>query len=152
MSCCQQVKDILDFGKRMHASIRECYAHLEQKTEQERIRMLLNHLARHEKNLEENLARFSADARPKILEAWLNHVPQTQMDSLLECCMVLKGASVDDIVRMGMEFDDALIDLYREVARETRLPDVKQLFLNLVDQENNQKLNLVQSVNQLQEM
>lgn len=152
MSCCQQVKDILDFGKKMHASIGECYAHLETKSDQERIRMLLNHLGRHEKNLEENLARFAADAQPKILDTWLSHVPQTQMDSLLGRCMVLKGASVDDIVRMGMEFDDALIDLYREVAREATQAEVKEVFLSLVDEENNQKLNLVQSVNQLREM
>jgi rubrerythrin len=152
MSCCQQVKDVLDFGKKMHASIQECYAHLEGKSDQERIRMLLNHLARHEKNLEENLARFSADARPKILGAWLNHVPQSKMDELVGHCLVLQGASVDDVIRMAMEFDDALIDLYREVAREATNTDVKQVFLNLVDQENQQKLNLVQSVNQLREM
>jgi rubrerythrin len=152
MSCNQQVKDILEFGRKMHASTQECYASLEQKTDQERIRMLLNYLGRHERKMEENLARFSAESRQKILDAWITHVPQTQIDALLGRCMVLRGASVEEVVRMGIEFDDALIDLYREVAREATLPDVRQVFLDLIDQENQERLRLLQSVNQLREM
>jgi len=53
--------------------------------------------------------------------------------------------SVDDVIRMGLELDESLIKLYKNAAEESEVPEVKEMFNNLLKMEQEEKHHLVRT-------
>lgn len=67
-SCCKQVRDFVQFGKKLHGEIAKLLEQINEQADLERVQMLLDYLARHEHRLEASLARFEKDSRSGLLE------------------------------------------------------------------------------------
>ena len=63
----EQVKDVLDYGKTVHADLRKFYESLNEQNEQAHVKMLLDYLSRHESHLEETLERFETGSQHDVL-------------------------------------------------------------------------------------
>jgi rubrerythrin len=144
-SCCKQVKEFLDFGKHLHAEIRKIYGELNEHAELERVKMLLDYLSRHEQHMEEALARFERNARQGILNAWLEYSPTLDVDEVLRNCKLRDGMSADEIVDAAVNFDNTLIELYREVAGKVNDATVKEVFQNLLALEEKEKIQVLRA-------
>lgn len=151
-SCCKQVKEFVDFGKHLHAEIRAVYDRLNETADLERVRLLLDYLSRHERNLKDALARFEKGTRSGILNAWLEYSPALDVDAVVRNSLVHDGMSTDEIVDLAIRFDDTLIDLYREVSAKVNDPKVKELFLNLLALEEHEKIQTLRAAMSLQDM
>lgn len=151
-TCCRQVRDFLDHGRKIHADLHALYAHLAETPQQEPIRLLLDYLSRHEQHLADNLARFEHDARRSILDAWLEHAPRLQIDALIENAPTHADMQLDEVVRMAAAFDDALVALYREVAESAKDARVRAVFEDLVQLEDSEKVQMLRSAAGLWDM
>jgi rubrerythrin len=151
-SCCKQVRDFLDFGKHLHAALKQLYEELNEHTELERIKLLLDYLSRHEAHLEEALARFEKGSRSGILNAWLEYVPDLDVDAVMGKYRVEAVRSSDELIGMAMEFDTVLIELYREVSAKINDPKVKEVFLNLLALEEHEKIQVMRAALSFQDM
>jgi rubrerythrin len=136
----EQVKDVLDYGKTVHADLRKFYASLNGEDQQERVKMLLDYLSRHEQHLEETMSRFEAVSHQDVLDTWMQYAPSINVLKLIGNQEIRPCMSVDEVVKLVVEFDDALVEFYREAANECDLPRVKEVFLNLIELENHEKL------------
>lgn len=139
----EQVKDVLDYAKTVHADLRKFYDSLNEKNQQERVKILLDYLSRHENHLEETLERFEAGSQTHVLETWMQYAPSINIQQLIDGKSIRTDMSVDDVVKLAVEFDDAVVELFREAADECEIPTVKEVFHNLVELENQEKLRLV---------
>jgi hypothetical protein len=140
-----QVKDVLDYGKTAHADLRKFYESIGEQNVEERVRILLDYLSRHEKHLEETLERYETSSQQKVLGTWIQYSPDVDIRKLIDSKSIGSEMSVDDLVKLALEFDDALVELYRQSADECEAPLVKELFNNLIDQENQEKYNLMRA-------
>lgn len=138
----EQVKDLLDHGRKVHAELRKFYDCLNEQHQQERVKMVLDYLSRHEQNREEALERFEHDARKGILDTWMQYAPSSKVEEMLKNCVIAPDMSVDEVVKLGMDFDNALVELYRDAAREAEEEHVKELFQDLVNMENEERQRL----------
>jgi rubrerythrin len=148
----EQIKDVLDYSRQLHAQIRRYYDSLNAQTGQKRVKMLLDYLSRHEKHMEESLDQYEHEAKQGVLDVWLQYAPSTKIEEKLKQCVVRPGMAVDEIVKIALEFDDALVQLYKEVVREVDDEKVRAVFRNLIERENQEKLLLVRSAMQLDDM
>ncbi|HUL11170.1 MAG TPA: hypothetical protein VLU73_03250 [Methylococcaceae bacterium] len=135
----EQVKDVLDHGRKLHAELRKFYDSLNGQNQQDRVRMVLDYLSRHEQNREEALERFEHDARKGILETWMQYAPSSTVEQKLKATCIAPNMSVDEVLKLAMEFDNALVELYKEAAREAEEDHVKAVFQDLVKMENGEK-------------
>jgi rubrerythrin len=138
----EQVKDVLDHGRKLHAELRKFYDSLNEHKQQDRVRMVLDYLSRHERNLEEALERFEHDARKGILETWMQYAPSDNVEKILKSCVIKPNMSVDEVVKLATDFDDALVELYKDAAREADEEHVKELFQDLINMENTERQSL----------
>lgn len=138
----EQVKDVLDHGRKVHAELRKFYDSLNEQHQQERVKMVLDYLSRHEQNREEALERFEQDARKGILDTWMQYAPSSNVEEILKNCVISPDMSVDEVVKLGMDFDNALVELYRDAAREAEEEHIKELFQDLVKMETSERQRL----------
>ena len=143
-----QVKDVLDYGQKIHADLQSFYRCINDEIQQARVQMLLDFLSGHELLREEALADFEAEAKQPILDAWLQYKPSIDIEKLIGDQAIQPNMTIDEVIQIAVDFDNALIELYREVAAGTDLPQVRQLFDNLRAMEHHEKLRFVRDAGQ----
>ncbi len=148
----EQAKDVIEYCEKLHHQIGEFYKEVGEEVSQERVKMLLTYLSRHEIHLEESLKEYEADASSKILNTWLQFVPSSNIEASITAFKVNPSMSVDEVIDKTIEFDNALIELYKEVIHETSEPSVQAVFKNLVDMESKEKIKMVRNAMMLKEI
>jgi rubrerythrin len=135
----EQVKDVLDYGIQLHGQLTDLYDSLNQQNDQARVKMLLDYLSRHEKNREQAMQRFEDESRKSILNFWLQYSPGSNVEQLLRDAAVRPDMSVDDVIKIAMAFDNAMIELYKGAAIIVDDPHAKEVFTNLAEMEEQEK-------------
>jgi rubrerythrin len=148
----EQAKDVIEYCEKLHHQIGEFYGELGEEVTQQRVKMLLTYLSRHEEHLEESLKEYEADASDKILNTWLQFVPSSGIEASIKAFKIDPSMSVDEVVDKTIEFDNSLIELYREVINETSEPSVQAVFKNLVEMESQEKIKMVRNAMMLKEI
>jgi hypothetical protein len=114
--------------------------------------MLLDYLSQHEQHLEEALADFEGEAKKQILETWLQYKPSINIEKLIGDQSIQPNMPMDEVTKIAIDFDNALIELYRESAAAIDVPQVKQVFENLLEMENHEKLRFVRDAGMLKDI
>ena len=138
-------RDVLDHARSFHQELHKIYQSLADEAKQARVRMLLDYLSRHEANLEANLADFEAEASNKILDTWFKFVPSETRLREIQQLQLEPEMSIPDIVNVALSLDDCLVSLYRDVAEVSVSLEVKEVFNNLLEQEEQEKHRLARN-------
>jgi hypothetical protein len=148
----EQVKDVLEYGQKTHADLQSFYRSINDEKQQTRVQMLLDYLSQHEQHLEEALADFEGEAKKQILETWLQYKPSINIEKLIGDQSIQPNMPMDEVTKIAIDFDNALIELYRESAAAIDVPQVKQVFENLLEMENHEKLRFVRDAGMLKDI
>lgn len=151
-SCCKQVREFVDFGKQLHSRVHQYYDALNETAELERVRMLLEHLSRHEQHLAQTLARYAQDSRSGLLNAWLEYSPELDVEAVIGGCALPDQPSTDAIFGAALAFDDTLVKLYRELADKASDPQVRALFQDLLQLEEQEKIQVSRAAMSLRDL
>ncbi|MGB6045784.1 MAG: hypothetical protein WBF93_21695 [Pirellulales bacterium] len=141
----EQAKDILDHAKEFHHRVARYYLQLEDQVAQQRVKMMLNYLSRHEDRLADALQSYEENASRKILNTWVQFVYDDEILKTLGETPVQSEMSVDDVVDLGLRLDDRLINCFKMMVDAAETDDVREVFQNLVDMEEQEKRQLVRN-------
>lgn len=135
-----RTRDVLDQAHAFHTQLAGYFAGLSDAADNERVRLLYSYLSQHEQLLSQILTRYRGDAPSRLMDAWLQNVPD---DRALHACAVLDlqpDTDPDDVVTASLSYDDCLISLYKAMQEaSTQQPEVKELFDTLLALEENEK-------------
>lgn len=148
----EQVKDVLNYGRQLHGRLHDVYEQLQQQADQTRVKMVLEYLSRHERNREHAMQRFEDAARKNVLNVWMQYAPSSNIEQLLKKYDARSDMTVDDVIKLAMRFDDALIALYQETARESDDQHVQDVFQNLAEMENREKQRFIRDAEWVQDI
>ncbi len=141
----EQVRDLLDHARLFHRHLSELYDDLASHKETERVKLLLEHLGRHEKHLEESLAEYEDGAPRKVLDSWFQFTHDESTLKIPESIEIKPHMTIADVVRMGLALDDRLIEVYEDSAVSAEIPEVREVFENLLKMEEEEKHTLVRA-------
>lgn len=142
----ETTRDVLDYVKQFHRKARNLYSELADQEEQERLKLLLNYLSRHENHLAKSLADYEKETSEKILNTWFQYVPDQALLESINDIDIEPNLSVDEIVDLAMRLDDCLIQLYKEmIDHSSAISEVKEVFQNLLDMEKQEQHRLARS-------
>lgn len=141
----EQVRDILDHAREFHKKLHELYQQLADQEEAARIKLLLEYLGGHEKLLEQGIANFEQSASEEILDTWFQFTQDDAILKLPETLQLKPHMAVDEVIRMGLELDDRLIKLYRDAVENSEVPEVQEVFDNLLAMEQQEERHLVRA-------
>ena len=148
----EQVRDILGHAREFHKRLDEFYQNIAQHESAARIKMLLEYLGRHEKFLEQGLANFEENASEQVLDTWFQNAQDKETLKLPKASNIKSHMSVEDVIHMGLELDDRLISLYKDAAENSEVPEVNEVFNNLLEMEQEEEHHLVRAALDLRDM
>jgi rubrerythrin len=148
----QTVKDVVEHARQLHKQIAGFYKQLSNRQHQERIKMLLDYLARHEANLEQMLANFDKDHSQKIWDEWFQFATDDTLSQTLQGAVVHADMTVDEIVTLALQLDDYFINLYQDMALHASSAAVKGVFENLLAVEQQEKNRTVRTALELKDL
>lgn len=146
------VKDVVDHSRRLHQQISQLYADMSQQHTQERVKMLLDYLQRHEKHLEEVLCQFEQDKSQKVLDSWFQYAPDQDLTDVLSKIAISDHMSTDEVIAMALKLDDYFIELYGSMVESSHSSDAQSVFQNLLDMEKQEKIKTARTALSIQDM
>jgi len=146
------VKDVVDHSRRLHQQISQLYQEIRQEQSQERVKMLLDYLKRHEDHLEQSLEKFEKDKSQKVLDSWFQYVPDQDISEVLEQVEINDHMSVDEVILMALKLDDYFIDLYEGMVEHSSSSAVQSVFQNLLDMEQQEKIRTARTALNMSDM
>lgn len=145
----QTVKDVLEHARQLHKQISSFYKQLSHRQHQERVKMLLDYLIRHETNLEQMLQRFEQDKDQTIWDEWFQFAPDDKLKQALAGAVVHADMSVDEVVSLALQLDDYFINMYRDMSVNASSAAVKTVFENSLAFEEHEKIRTVRTALEL---
>jgi rubrerythrin len=150
----ETTKDVLDHAREFHTQLSEFYSLLSRKSEKQRVTLLLDYMSQHEKYLEETLTRYEEEVSEKILNTWFRYPPPKEV--LTTCSEInieeKEDLTVDDVIEMAVKLDQCLIDLYKEMIKNSETEEMREVFTNLMEMEKRQELELVRDAQEWKDL
>jgi rubrerythrin len=150
----ETTKDVLDHAREFHTQLSEFYSLLSKKSEKQRVKLLLDYMSQHEKHLEETLTRYEEEVSEKILNTWFQFPPPKEV--LTTCSKInieeKQDLTVDDVIEMAVKLDDCLIDLYKEMIKNSEIDEMREVFTSLMEMEKRQELELVRDAQEWKDL
>jgi len=148
----EQVKDVIHYGKETHAGLHNLYSTINTRNQQARVGMLLDFLSLHELQREQGLAAFEQGGDAHVLDTWMQYAPSIDIGRQIDSTPINAGMSVDDVIGLVINFNNSLMELYREAAMETDIPSARAVFDNLRCMEGKEKMKVVRDAMLLQDI
>ena len=106
----------------------------------DRAAAMLDYFAGHEREAEKILANYASSDRKGILDTWLQHTSEDDLRTFFNSERLDPTDSMETAVGKVVEFDRALIEMYRSLADNSQIPPrVQGVFQNLLEMEEWQK-------------
>ena len=143
----QQVKQIIHWCAAFHDSLGQQYRKLAQDASDPRLKMTLDYLAQHEREMQGGLNRFLETAPADVLNTYFRQVPDLEQPAVLEslrsclCC-----ASIDDAERADAEFHAHLRSMYQQLADLSETGPVLELFESLARNEDEETRRVARAI------
>lgn len=134
------MKDVVDYSRKLHQQISKLYQEISQDQTQERVKMLLDYLQRHEAHLEKSLNQFEHDKSQVVLDSWFQYAPDQSITEVLESIEITNHMSTDEVIAMALKLDDYFIELYEGMVENASSSAVKSVFQNLLEMEQQEKI------------
>ena len=130
-----QVKNMLDHIRDFHGQLAEYYSQVSNSAGQERIKLLLDHMSKHEKDLQDGLRAYQ-EAAPR--GAMDTYVDCEYCNEILVTCKqtpIAPQTSIAGVTKVAMDVDNCLMRFFREAAQQAETETVRGIFRNLVEME-----------------
>jgi hypothetical protein len=149
----RQIRDVLDWTRTFHDTLANDYDAMARGHEKDRVGILLNYLAAHERALSAAILHYEEDAAESLLATWYDQAPEVKLPpDLKTLCATLKEVDTRSVLALSVAFHDTLIDMYGVLAAQAPTPSVKALFDDLLSQETREKMRTVRDAMYLEDL
>ncbi|MCC9608325.1 hypothetical protein LOC68_10850 [Blastopirellula sp. JC732] len=129
----KQVKEILDHVRSVHQKLKKVCHQLGSQETDPRMKLLFEYIERHEEAFNTSVRRFEKDAGGHgLLETWLQFTSDEFIDEDFKELELTSEMSAEEIVENVLAFDTKLVAIYRDLADSTSSSQLKELFNDLV--------------------
>ncbi len=130
-----QVKNMLEQVRDFHGQLVQYYDRLSKEAEQQRVKMLLDHMSKHEQDLQEGLRAYEESATQNVMDTYVDCEYCNEILATCRHTPVAPETSVDGVIKVAMDVDNCLLRFFREVAEHAETERVRDVFRNLVEME-----------------
>lgn len=149
----ETLRDVLVWTREFHKNLAACLQHCAGKNENVRSQMLLEYLARHEKELTETVDGFVDTAETRALNTWCyDYMDKHPILHSVHCDAPFQNLEPDEIMSVVSDQHDQVIELYRYLYGRADIEETRELMEELKSLEEQQIKQMVQGVNRMRDM
>ena len=152
MQTYKTVAELIDFIETYHRQLKEFYRSHRDSMDAERMKMLLEHISRHEKNIQDILRDIREQDQDIILKTWVQFVPFSET-ILPRNRLTDPEQDLDSVVQPVFELDDNLIRFYNKMIHQSGIgKPVKEFFQQLITLEEKEKTQIAEAARQIKDL
>ncbi len=136
------VADILRHAEDFEQMLSDYYAKVSHQTTREGVRLLTDHMSRHRMRISKVLDDMSPAEVRRICCTAVRYEPQAADFRAFEEVNLAPDATAAEVLDAAVTFDECLVSLYRQAARQATDLDVKALFESLIRCEERDEIEL----------
>ncbi len=147
-----RTEDVFAIVADFHRRLSKIYKRLSGRADQQRVKLLLGYLQRHEQRFAQALEEYDTQAREKIKNTWYQYVPDEETLST-EGIEIEDDMDIDQVTKIAMELDERLIRFFERMANNVGAPyETREVFQAMIEQEKQEKAELIQSAEDLKKL
>ncbi|MEL0630789.1 hypothetical protein [Psychromonas aquatilis] len=146
------VHDFLKENQKLHSRIAEFYHSLSLEAENQRTKLLLGILIKHELELLDFVSNYFDKAPDKTQQAFIQFDPEQNLDALFSTDFDRKQVTSEQVEVLADRFNQYLSDVYQGIAKSNESQEVKVVFDNLHQHAEQKKKQLSIDINEMDDI
>lgn len=146
------VRDIIEHVGRFHEEVRQFYEQAADSSEGPRTKLLMDYLSRYNDKYKKQIKEIEKSGRNKVLDQWIQFPPDALGTKSLDSFTIRSGMNIEDVFKTILEFQNALIAYFEQLAKTTKYEEAVELFENMAEATKREKGELAFSLNTLQDI
>lgn len=152
MKTFKQAFEVLKDAEKFHREMAELYKELLEKSEDHRTQLLLKHMLEHEQRMAQNLVNYSEVTQHKVMQTWLQYTHEESAQDFIRNLDLSDPPNIKEINAMGREVDRYFSELYEAVYGAIESMEVKEVFEDLKQIQDKERITLSMATNSLWDM
>ncbi|WP_444932091.1 hypothetical protein ACJJIF_10095 [Microbulbifer sp. SSSA002] len=152
MKTFKQAFEVIQDAERFHLEMATAYETLLEKSEDYRTQLLLKHMLEHEQRMAKNLQNYSDVAQNKVMKTWLQYTHEESANDFVRRLKLSDPPTIREINNMGREVDRYFSELYQAVYGAIESMEVKEVFEDLKQIQDKERITLSMATNSLWDM
>ena len=148
----KNTRGVLDHVKHFHQAVSARSMEICGKSDEERIRVLLNYIADREQDLAQAVSTLTEDTDDSILDTWFQYTTDDAALNSLLTDSIKPNMSPGDIMSATMAISDHLLDMFRGMLDAAPTDALRQVFQNLLDHEQVEREKLARNLEMFQDL
>ena len=152
MKTFKQAYEVLKDAQKFHLDMAGIYQKMMDDNQDNRTNLLLKHMYEHELRMANNLKNYGAVAASKVMQTWLQYTQEESANHLVKNLYLSDKPSIEEINKLGQEVDHYFSDLYNSVYDSIESEEAKEVFENLKEIQDKERIALSKATNSLWDM
>lgn len=149
----ETMADVMEWTGGVHANMARCLQHCSAGSKRERVRMLLDYLSQHERELDRVLRLSEEDASKQALNTWCyDYFDKAPVKPHQTCDADFRDRDTTDIGAAVMAMHEKVIDLYRYMVSRAEVPSTRILMESLLDLEEHEAMRMARDVGRMEDL
>lgn len=144
--------DFIDFVRNLHREIKNYCEKILDKSNSEKVKMVLGYVAEHERKMEETLLEYENGLSKSIEETWYQFIELPEKPSCLKDIQLSKEMTIDDVVDLISKVDICLIKLYKKLSEISVTEEAQKVFDNLAKMEFNEFRKVIHNIHRVEDI
>ncbi len=152
MKTFKQLYEVIKNARSFHLNIAEIYNQLITNTKDNRAKLLLRHMHEHELRMANNLKNYSLINPAKVMQTWIQYTPEESPREVLQGINLTGILDIEEINRLGQQVDQYFSNLYQSIYSSIDVVEVREVFENLKQIQEKERITLSMASNSLWDM
>lgn len=152
MKTFKQAYEVLKDAEKFHRDMADLYKELLGKSQDNRTQLLLKHMLEHEQRMANNLANYGQVAKHKVMQTWLQYTHEESAKDFIKNLELSDPPTIKEINTIGREVDNYFSELYEAVYGAIESSEVKEVFEDLKQVQDKERITLSMATNSLWDM
>lgn len=152
MKTFKQAHEVLKDARKFHLDIQRVYENLLDASSDRRTILLLTHMIDHEKRMAKNLEHYGTVAGQKVMQTWLQYTPEESCEEFMRDIELSDPPTIREIATLSREVDRYFHDLYEAVHGTMESIEAKEVFEDLKQIQDKERITLSMATNSLFDM
>lgn len=148
----EQTRDLIEHVISFHSMLSAHFLELGEKTENQRLKLLLDYLVEHERAQACRLSEYAEDAPDHVLGRWFQFSNCEERFKELKGSLKADQSTVSEVVDMTVKLYDCLIGQFTAFAEGAEVDEIRDVCLNIAALEKKDKLKIVRNAHMLRDL
>jgi hypothetical protein len=128
----KQIKDIIELVKDLTDEILAYYDHLQNQTDREQIKQLINYLKKEKSKFKKILERYEEEEYQTELQSWIQFIPEKSIVREIENFHVRNDMSADEVIEIAVYLNNWLEDIFKHMIDKSGSKKTRDAFSALL--------------------